>query len=148
MLHELQEKEHNKTSGEKTDTSEIPNGDPDDASVGSIDSILNAMSNTQIAQMLAREGVDYHKITDREHFLETARQVLVVKLSTMTDAPRSEKSYFLPIVLMATAWTLLRLYSTGGLSFLYRASMKIVSGGGDADSDTAATSAVDELFGE
>ncbi|TYZ65318.1 hypothetical protein PybrP1_004071 [[Pythium] brassicae (nom. inval.)] len=147
MLHELQEKERNKTSS-ATDGSESQTADPGDASVGSIDAILDSMSDTQIAQMLAREGIDYGKITDREHFLETARQVVASKLSATTDTPRSDKSYFLPIFVLAAAWTLLRLYTTGGLSFLYRVAVKTFSGGGagEVDSDSTGASAVDELF--
>lgn len=141
MLHELQEKERNRTSEECEPLDE----DPRDASVQSIDAILGSMTNAQIAKMLAREGIDYHKISDREQFLETARQVLAAKLSISADAPRPEKSYFLPIFLMASAWTLLRLYSTGGLSFLYRLVERAFSGtGGDVDEGLVD----DVLFGE
>lgn len=141
MLHDLQEKERNKANG--SDGSE-PQNEDFDASVQPIDSILKSMTNAQIAQMLAREGVDYHKITDRDQFLETARQVLETKLNTSTLPEK--KSYFVPICLMAAAWTILRLYSTGGLSFLYRLAVKgLTDDGGESGSPLTG---VDDLFGE
>lgn len=107
MLHDLQEKERSKDV-----TDSLP--ESADASVESVDSILKSMTNAQIATMLGREGIDYHKITDRDQFLETARQVLMAKLDTKKKPP--QRSYFLSVFLLATAWTLLRLYSTGVLS--------------------------------
>ncbi|EEY67998.1 uncharacterized protein PITG_18066 [Phytophthora infestans T30-4] len=98
MLHDLQEEERNK------------------AAVTSVDSLLKSMSSTEIAQLLSREGIDYHKISDREQFLETARQVLLSKLND-TKEP-TKPSYARTIVLLAVAWTLLRLYTSGGLSVL------------------------------
>lgn len=142
MLHDLQEKERNKAN--RSDGSE-PQNEDFDASVQSIDSILKSMTNAQIAQMLAREGIDYHKITDREQFLETARQVLETKLNAGTTSPE-KKSYFVPICVMAAAWTILRLYSTGGLSFLYRILVKGVTGH-ELESGSPLTG-VDDLFGE
>lgn len=108
MLHDLQEKERSKNK-ESESRSESA-----DSSVESVDSILKSMTNAQIASMLRREGIDYHKITDRDQFLETARQVLMSKLDTRKTTP--QRSYFLSVFLLATAWTLLRLYSTGVLS--------------------------------
>lgn len=107
MLHDLQEKERSKDI-----TDSLP--ESADASVESVDSILKSMTNAQIANMLGREGIDYHKITDRDQFIETARQVLMAKLDTKKKPP--QRSYFLSVFLLATAWTLLRLYSTGVLS--------------------------------
>lgn len=140
MLHDLQAQERNKPNA--SGDSGLP--DSIDASVQSIDSILSSMTNAQIAQMLSREGIDYHKNTDRDQFLETARQVLLSKLNT-TDTPE-RKSYFVTIFLMAAAWTLLRLYTTGGLSFIYRILANWFNGG-TVEDDTALTN-VDDLFGE
>eukprot|EP00644_Phytophthora_capsici_P006027 jgi/Phyca11/4628/fgenesh1_pm.PHYCAscaffold_2_\ len=111
MLHDLQEEERNKTA------------------VDSVDSLLKSMSNTEIAQLLSREGIDYHKISDREQFLETARHVLLSKL----DEQKGEEkpSYTRTIVLLAVAWTLLRLYTSGGLSVLGRIATSAFTGSPD-----------------
>lgn len=140
MLHDLQEKERSKANS--SDGSEPLNEDFD-ASVQSIDSLLKSMTNAQIAQMLAREGIDYNKITDRDQFLETARQVLETKLNSSTSPEK--KSYFVPICLMAAAWAILRLYTTGGLSFVYRIFVRGFTGE-DIESGSP-LAGVDDLFG-
>ncbi|GMF16745.1 unnamed protein product [Phytophthora lilii] len=114
MLHDLQEEERNKKSAPNGQQSEAKPAPP--SAVESVDSLLKSMSSTEIAQLLSREGVDYHKISDREQFLETARQVLLSKLDDKKEP--SKPSYAKTIVLLAVAWTLLRLYTSGGLSIL------------------------------
>ncbi|KAF1315693.1 hypothetical protein FI667_g15887, partial [Globisporangium splendens] len=141
MLHDLQEQERNKSSASGAS---VPpeNTDP---SVESIESILSSMTNAEIAQMLSREGIDYHKITDRDQFMETARQVLLDELNKTTDAPE-KKSYFVTIFLMAAAWTILRLYTTGGLSFIYRVATSPIDAVSTDDENVLTD--VDDLFGE
>lgn len=126
MLHDLQEEERNKSN--KSPTSEKPpeSKSSSPSAVESVDSLLKSMSNTEIAQMLRCEGIDYHKISDREQFLETARQVLLSKLDDKKEPPKS--SYTRTIVLLAVAWTLLRLYTSGGLSVLTRVVTNAVTG--------------------
>lgn len=110
-----------------------------------MDSLLKSMSNTEIAQLLTREGIDYHKISDREQFLETARQVLLSKLDDQKEPPKS--SYARTIVLLAIAWTLLRLYTSGGLSILSRVVTNAVTGGADTSGIGQATKVMD-IFDE
>ncbi|POM80528.1 Hypothetical protein PHPALM_1627 [Phytophthora palmivora] len=123
MLHDLQEEERRKTS-----SSEKPSEHKESPSsaVESVDSLLKSMSSTEIAQMLSREGIDYHKITDREQFLETAKQVLLSKLDDKKEP--TKPSYTRTIVLLAIAWTLVRLYTSGGLSVLGRVTMNAITG--------------------
>ncbi|KAF4029831.1 hypothetical protein GN244_ATG18428 [Phytophthora infestans] len=123
MLHDLQEEERNKasSSGKHSESTQSP-----PSAVTSVDSLLKSMSSTEIAQLLSREGIDYHKISDREQFLETARQVLLSKLND-TKEP-TKPSYARTIVLLAVAWTLLRLYTSGGLSVLGRVVMNAITG--------------------
>lgn len=151
MLHDLQEKERNKPRSALSDEMDPPldNDDGADAPpIESIDALLQSMSNAQIAQMLAREGIDYHKITDRNQFLETARQVLESKLHA-DSASSTSKSYVVPIFVLAAAWTLLRLYSTGGLAFLYRLVMRgVLSDDASAIESGSSASGVDDFFDE
>ncbi|KAG7395714.1 hypothetical protein PHYBOEH_003319 [Phytophthora boehmeriae] len=125
MLHDLQEEERNKKSSSPEKRAESTISSPN--AVESVDSLLKSMSNAEIAQMLRCEGIDYHKITDREQFLETARQVLLSKLDDKKEPPKP--SYTRTIILLAVAWTLLRLYTSGGLSALTRIAMDTMSSG-------------------
>lgn len=84
------------------------------------------MSNAQIAQLLAREGIDYHNITDRTQFLETARQVLIKKFGDTSSKPT--QSYFKTILICAILWTLIRMYSSGSLAVMGRLILKLISG--------------------
>ncbi|KAG7388060.1 hypothetical protein PHYPSEUDO_013179 [Phytophthora pseudosyringae] len=133
MLHDLQEEERNKASstspGKPNESKQSPPG-----AVESVDSLLKSMSSTEIAQLLSREGIDYHKISDRDQFLETARQVLLSKLD---DKEPEKPSYARTIVLLAVAWTLLRLYTSGGLSALGRIAMSAITGTADSGVDQA-----------
>ncbi|KAL3674023.1 hypothetical protein V7S43_001706 [Phytophthora oleae] len=133
MLHDLQEEERNKTSSSPATQTESKQSSP--SAVDSVDSLLKSMSNTEIAQLLSREGIDYHKISDREQFLETAKHVL---LSRLDDQKEAEKpSYARTIVLLAVAWTLLRLYTSGGLSALSRIATSAFTGSADTGVDQA-----------
>ncbi|DBA00357.1 TPA: hypothetical protein N0F65_000542 [Lagenidium giganteum] len=123
MLHDLQEEEH--TKGKVSFGGNQSSGGG--ADVQSVDSILKSMTNEQIGAMLTREGIDYHKITDREQFFETARQVLMAKLNEKQATP-DKNTYFYTIVLIACAWTLLRLYTTGGLATLRRLLADLLTG--------------------
>ncbi|KAG1699796.1 hypothetical protein DVH05_012689 [Phytophthora capsici] len=127
MLHDLQEEERNKTSSPSDTQPKYKQSSL--SAVDSVDSLLKSMSNTEIAQLLSREGIDYHKISDREQFLETARHVLLSKL----DEQKGEEkpSYTRTIVLLAVAWTLLRLYTSGGLSVLGRIATSAFTGSPD-----------------
>ncbi|KAF1775477.1 Peptidyl-prolyl cis-trans isomerase, FKBP-type [Phytophthora cactorum] len=129
MLHDLQEEERNKTSsGQQCESKQSP-----PSAVESVDSLLKSMSSTEIAQLLSREGIDYHKISDREQFLETARQVLLSKLDDKKET--AKPSYASTIVLLAVVWTLLRLYTSGGLSVLGRVAMNSITGADQSSVD-------------
>jgi hypothetical protein len=144
MLHDLQEEERNKTSNPTGMRSASKQSGSPASAVESVESLLKSMSNTEIAQLLSREGIDYHKISDREQFLETARHVLLAKLD---DKKQPDKpSYARTIMLLAVAWTLLRLYTSGGLSVLGRVAMSALTGSADASVDQA--TAVLDIFDE
>lgn len=104
------------------------------------------MSNNELADLLRSAGIDYHTITDREQFYETARQVLLAKLDTaQRDGPASgtaPKSYTRTVMLLACAWTLMRLYSSGGLGALGRLLLKALGGASDG---SATPNTTDEL---
>lgn len=124
MLHDLQKEERLKRS--LPHEKHFKNKQSPPSAIESIDSLLKSMSTTEIAQLLEREGVDYHKISDRGQFLDMARQIL---LSTVNCRKKSTKSsYARTIVLVAIAWTLLRLYTSGGLSILGQFTMNAFSG--------------------
>ncbi|KAH7481805.1 hypothetical protein KRP22_011229 [Phytophthora ramorum] len=148
MLHDLQEEERNKSS---SSPSGKQNGQANEANrsapsaVESVDSLLKSMSSTEIAQLLRREGIDYHKISDREQFLETARQVLLAKLDDKKES--AKPSYARTIVLLAVAWTLLRLYTSGGLSVLGRILTNVITGSDDATTINQAAKVMD-IFDE
>ncbi|KAF1775484.1 Elongated TPR repeat-containing domain [Phytophthora cactorum] len=138
MLHDLQEEERNKTSsGQQCESKQSP-----PSAVESVDSLLKSMSSTEIAQLLSREGIDYHKISDREQFLETARQVLLSKLDDKKET--AKPSYASTIVLLAVVWTLLRLYTSGGLSVLGRVAMNSITGADQSSVDQ--TTKVMDIF--
>ncbi|KAK1948596.1 Peptidyl-prolyl cis-trans isomerase D [Phytophthora citrophthora] len=133
MLHDLQEEERNKSSSSPETQPESKQSSP--SAVDSVDSLLKSMSNTEIAQLLSREGIDYHKISDREQFLETAKHVLLSKLDKQKEAEKP--SYARTIVFLAVAWTLLRLYTSGGLSALSRIATSALTGSPDTGVDQA-----------
>ncbi|KAG6623343.1 HSP90 co-chaperone CPR7/Cyclophilin [Phytophthora cinnamomi] len=143
MLHDLQEDERNKKSSSSGKQDSAKDSSP--SAVDSVDSLLKSMTNTEIAQLLSREGIDYHKISDREEFLETARQVLLSKLDDKKEPPKS--SYARTIVLLAIAWTLLRLYTSGGLSILRRVVSNAITGGSD-NTDVSQATKVMDIFDE
>ncbi|GLD91949.1 hypothetical protein PINS_up000482 [Pythium insidiosum] len=102
------------------------------------------MTNEQIASMLSREGIDYHSITDREQFMETARHVLASKMKV---SKKSDNTYFKTVCVFAILWTILRLYWTGGLSFLARTASSIMTGDAQALPPAPADDAAD-FFGD
>lgn len=123
MLHDMQEEERNRPQGSVVGP--CPSPPSTKASRRTVDELLKSMSNPEIAEMLRVEGVDYHKIEDREQFFETARQVLMSKLGEIDRGTKktelaSKSSTTRTVMLLAAAWTLMRLYSTGGLSFIGR----------------------------
>nr|KAE8947094.1 hypothetical protein PF009_g3292 [Phytophthora fragariae] len=144
MLHDLQEEERKKTSSSPDKQDNAKDAPP--SAVDSVDSLLKSMSNTEIAQLLTREGIDYHKISDREQFLETARQVLLSKLDDKKEPSKS--SYARTIVLLAIAWTLLRLYTSGGLSVLGRVVTNAITGGHADSSGVGHATKVMDIFDE
>ncbi|GMF26270.1 unnamed protein product [Phytophthora fragariaefolia] len=141
MIKNAKESGKSSTSTEKQDNAT----DSPPSAVESVDSLLKSMSNTEIAQLLSREGIDYHKISDREQFLETARQVLLSKLDDKKEPAKS--SYTRTIVLLAVAWTLLRLYTSGGLSVLGRVVTNAIIGSAANNGVGQATKVMD-IFDE
>lgn len=124
MLHDMQEEERTgRGRGAKADgchsASQATSGDRE-----SVEALLRSMSNAEITDLLRAEGIDYYKIGDREQFFETARQVLLSKLGSQgpkTSASSSSSgSTTRSIMLLAAAWTLMRLYSTGGFTVIGR----------------------------
>jgi hypothetical protein len=124
MLHDMQEEErtgrgHGSTADSSHPSSQITSGDRE-----SVEAILRSMSNAEITDLLRAEGIDYHKIGDREQFFETARQVLLSKLgsrgSKASSSSSSSGSTTRSVMLLAAAWTLVRLYSTGGFTVIGR----------------------------
>ncbi|RLN55068.1 hypothetical protein BBJ29_006420 [Phytophthora kernoviae] len=142
MLHDLQEEERNKKSSSSEKQTESRASPPN--AVESVDSLLKSMSNAEITQMLRCEGIDYHKISDREQFLETARHVLLSKIDEKKEPPKP--SYARTIILLAVAWTLLRLYTSGGLSVLTRIAMNAVSGGTESNTAEQEAANVMDIF--
>ncbi|KAF4321810.1 hypothetical protein BBO99_00004494 [Phytophthora kernoviae] len=142
MLHDLQEEERNKKSSSSEKRTESRASPPN--AVESVDSLLKSMSNAEITQMLRCEGIDYHKISDREQFLETARHVLLSKIDEKKEPPKP--SYARTIILLAVAWTLLRLYTSGGLSVLTRIAMNAVSGGTESNTAEQEAANVMDIF--
>ncbi|TMW60864.1 hypothetical protein Poli38472_000906 [Pythium oligandrum] len=142
MLHQLQEDERRKGTAKQ----EAGNGGVEDkqADDTAVESLLKSMTNTQIAQMLSREGIDYHSITDRDQFLETARQVLASKLTSSNK--QESNRYFRTVCLFAVIWTLLRLYATGGLSVFYRLVKNAVQG--TSTIEAAAAQDASDFFGD
>ncbi|OWZ12904.1 hypothetical protein PHMEG_00013855 [Phytophthora megakarya] len=143
MLQDLQEEERNKTSS-SGQPQESKQSSP--SAVESVDSLLKSMSSTEIAQMLSREGIDYHKITDREQFLETAKQVLLSKLDDKKEPPKP--SYARTIVLLAITWTLLRLYTSGHLSVLGRVTINAITGSSTDNNNVGQATKVMDIFDE
>lgn len=134
MLHELQEQERN--NGNKRSTTA-------GSEVESVDSILKTMTRSEITTMLTREGIDCHKISDREQLMATAREVLLSKVSKAQGPSEEKPSYFYSIFMIACVWTLLRLYSTGGLTTVGRLLQTLMTG---SHSDTSVIQDADDIF--
>ncbi|KAL8010608.1 putative tetratricopeptide-like helical domain superfamily [Plasmopara halstedii] len=141
MLHDLQEEERHKRSFSdlRFETAQKPS-----SSVESVESILESMTSTEISLLLKREGIDYGKITDREHFIETARQVFQAKLNKRKP---TKSSHTRTIIFVAIAWTLLRLYTSGGLSLFSQITMNAIFGIGQTRGVTPAAKDMD-MFDE
>jgi hypothetical protein len=112
----------------------------------SVDAVLKSMTSEEITRMLRREGIDFQKITDREQLLDMARQVLISRVGQPQTPPK--KSYFWNVFMFATAWTLLRMYSSGGLSSLARELTNALFGNSDAFVPTTTPRDTDDFFDE